>query len=122
MQHNHHHDHHQHADMMSNFKIRFWISLVITIPVLALSPLIQHFLGYSLIFPADKYILLVLSSFIYFYGGWPFLTGLFSEFKNKKPGMMTLVGLAITVAYIYSAVVVFGVPGKVFFWELVNFN
>jgi len=119
MQHNHQHKHH-HADMVSDFKVRFWISLVVTIPVLALSPLIQSFLGYSLIFPADKYVLLALSSFIYFYGGWPFLTGLVSEFKNKKPGMMTLIGLAITVAYVYSAIVVFGVPGKVFFWELVT--
>jgi Cu2+-exporting ATPase len=115
----HHHDHH-HADMVSDFKIRFWISLVVTIPVLALSPLIQSFFGYSLAFPADKYVLLALSSFIYFYGGWPFLTGLVSEFRNKRPGMMTLVGLAITIAYVYSAVVVFGVPGKVFFWELVT--
>ena len=118
--HHHHHHHHHHADMVSDFKVRFWISLVVTIPVLALSPLIQSFFGYSLVFPADKYVLLALSSFIYFYGGWPFLIGLFSELKNKKPGMMTLIGLAITVAYIYSAVVVFGVPGKVFFWELVT--
>lgn len=110
-QHNHHH-------MVQDFKIRFWISFFVTIPVLALSPLIQNFLGYSLTFPGDKYILLGLSSFIFFYGGWPFLTGLFSEFKNKKPGMMTLIAVAIIVAYAYSAVVVFGVAGKVFFWEL----
>ncbi len=121
MQHNHRHNHHhRHVDMVTDFKVRFWISLIVTIPVLALSPLIQSFLGYSLIFPADKYVLLVLSSFVYFYGGWPFLTGLFSEFKNKRLGMMTLIGLAITVAYIYSAVVVFGIPGKVFVWELVT--
>ncbi len=111
-----------HAHMARDFKKRFFISLAVTIPVLILSPMIQQFLGISgkISFPNDFYVLFLLSAFIYFYGGKPFLTGLFDELKNKKPGMMTLIGLAISVAFIYSAFVVFGLPGKVFFWETVT--
>jgi len=109
-----------HAHMVEDFKRRFWISLVATIPVLVLSPVIQSFLKISLRFAADKYILFGISSFVYFYGGWPFLQGLFDELKKKQPGMMTLIGLAITVAYGYSSLVIFGLKGEVFFWELVT--
>lgn len=113
-----HHDHHEH--MVQDFKKRFWVSLLVTIPILALSHMIQGFLGFgdSLHFSGDLYLSFVLSSFVFFYGGWPFLEGLFREVKKKEPGMMTLIGLAITVAYAYSSVVVFGVEGEVFFWEL----
>lgn len=111
-----HHDHHK--MMMQDFKKRFIISIVITIPILILSPLIQKLLGFNIQFLGDKYILFIISSFIFFYGGWPFLKGIFNELKNKLPGMMTLIALAITVAYIYSAAVVFGLQGKFFFWEL----
>lgn len=109
-----------HAHMVEDFKRRFWISLVATIPVLALSSVMQSFFKISLRFPADKFILFGISTFVYFYGGWPFLQGLFDEFRKKQPGMMTLIGLAITVAYIYSSLVVFGLKGEVFFWELVT--
>ncbi len=91
-----------------------------TIPVLILSPMIQSLLRFSLEFPGDKFILFGISTFIYFYGGKPFLRGLFDEFKKKQPGMMTLIALAITVAYTYSSGVVFGIRGKFFFWELVT--
>src|SRR5699024_2178500 len=64
------------------------------------------------------YILFVLSTFIFFYGGWPFITGAFDELKDKNPGMMTLIGLAILVAYVYSSLTVFGLEGSDFFWEL----
>ncbi|MDZ7659573.1 copper-translocating P-type ATPase [Fodinibius sp.] len=113
-----HHDHHK--QMAKDFKRRFWISLIVTIPILALSHMIQGFLGLgdSLQFEGDLYISFVLSSFVFFYGGWPFLKGLYDELGKKEPGMMTLIGLAITVAYVYSSVVVFGVEGEVFFWEL----
>ncbi|MFA5767690.1 MAG: heavy metal translocating P-type ATPase [Candidatus Paceibacterota bacterium] len=107
-----------HEMMVRDFKKRFWISLFFAVPVLALSPMIQGFFGFSFEFPGDKYLLLVISTFIFFYGGWPFLTGLYKEVKSRKPGMMTLIGLAIIVAFSYSAAVVLGVPGKVFFWEL----
>lgn len=109
-----------HAHMLGDFKRRFWVSLILTIPVLTLSELIQSFLKFSFRFPQDKYILFGVSSFIYFYGGWPFLKGLFDELKEKLPGMMTLIALAISVAYVYSSLVVFGLKGEVFFWELVT--
>ena len=111
-----HHDHHK--MMMQDFKKRFFVSAIVTIPILALSPLIQHLLGISFTFPEDKYVLFALSSFIFFWGGWPFLKGIFTELRQKRPGMMTLIALAISVAYFYSAAVVFGLKGKFFFWEL----
>jgi Cu2+-exporting ATPase len=109
-----------HAMMVADFKKRFWISLIISIPVLLLSPLIQRFLGIegAIAFTGDKYVLFVLSSAIFFYGGWPFLKGIYDELKSKTPGMMTLIALAITLAYVYSSAVVFGLSGNVFFWEL----
>ncbi len=109
-----------HAQMVADFRKRFWISLGATVPILVLSPMIQTFLGFkqALGFPGDIYVLWVLSSFVFFYGGWPFLKGLFDELQKKQPGMMTLIAVAIATAYGYSSVVVFGLSGKVFFWEL----
>ncbi len=115
----HNHSEH-HGHMIEDFRKRFWISLVITIPILLLSPLVQQFLGLkeTLRFNGDIYVLFALSTFTFFYGGWPFLKGLIDELKKKQPGMMTLIALAISIAYIYSGAVVFGVKGEVFFWEL----
>jgi len=108
--------------MVAEFKKRFWTSLVLTLPVLILSPMIQHTLGLgtSWRFPGDTYVLAVLSSAVYFYGGWPFLQGLKDEIGRRSPGMMTLIGVAITAAYIYSLATVLGLPGGDFFWELVT--
>ena len=105
--------------MVDDFRHRFWVSLALTVPVLATSEMIQHFLGLraTLAFPGDRYVEFAFASGVYFYGGWPFLTGLVDEVRQRLPGMMTLVALAITVAYVYSALVVFGLPGSVFFWE-----
>ena len=117
----HHHGHkNSHAHMIGDFRKRFWVSLALTVPVLLLTPMVQMFLGFSdsLRFPGDEYILFVLSSIIFFYGGWPFLIGIVAEFKAAQPGMMTLIAVAITAAYLYSSVVVFGLPGMIFFWEL----
>ncbi|WP_268034877.1 copper-translocating P-type ATPase [Algoriphagus sp. PAP.12] len=111
-----HHDHH--AMMIDDFKKRFWISLVLTVPILALSHMIQQLLGFELTFFGDQYVLFGLSSIVFFYGGWPFLKGLWDELKDKNPGMMTLIAVAITVAYVYSSAVVFGLEGMDFFWEL----
>jgi len=113
------HSGHDHGDMVSDFRRRFWISLALTVPVLATSEMVQHFLGLRdvLAFPGDRYVEFLFASAIYFYGGWPFLTGLIAELRKRLPGMMTLVGLAISVAYLYSAAVVFGLRGTVFFWE-----
>jgi Cu2+-exporting ATPase len=109
-----------HGNMVADFKRRFRVSLVLTVPVLILSPMIQEFfgLGEMLRFPGDLYILFVLSSAVYFYGGYPFLSGMVSELRSFQPGMMTLVAVAITTAYVYSSAVVFVVPGVIFFWEL----
>ncbi len=110
---------HDHGDMVADFRRRFWISLALTLPVLATSEMVQHFLGLRnvLAFPGERYVEFVFASAIYFYGGWPFLTGLVAELRKRLPGMMTLVGLAISVAYLYSTAVVFGLRGTVFFWE-----
>ena len=113
-----HHGHHSH--MIADFKKRFLISLLITIPVLFLSPMIQKFLGLNIRFQGSLYFLFALSSFIFFYGGYPFLEGFLNEIKSSKPGMMTLIAVAITTAYLYSSAVVFGLEGKIFYWELVT--
>jgi len=113
-----HEGHDHHAMMIVDFKNRFWISLILTVPILLLSEMIQHWLRFDLRFAGDKYVLLILSSFIFFYGGWPFLKGITEELKAKSPGMMTLIALAITVAYVFSVAIIFGFPGMDFFWEL----
>jgi Cu2+-exporting ATPase len=113
------HEHAGHHEMMvADFRRRFWVSLSATVPILLLSPLIQKFLGFEFRFHGDNYLLFALSSFVFFYGGWPFLMGIFYELKVKNPGMMTLISVAIATAYLYSSAVVFGLSGKFFFWEL----
>jgi len=104
--------------MIEDFRKRFIVCLILTLPILVLSPMIQEWMGFSLRFTGSLYLLLALSSSVFFYGGWPFLRGLVEELGRRSPGMMTLIALAISVAYFYSASVVFGVPGKIFFWEL----
>ncbi len=105
--------------MVDDFRRRFWVSLGVTVPVLATSEMLQHILGLRsvLAFPGDQYVEFAFASAVYFYGGRPFLTGLVDELRKRLPGMMTLIALAITVAYAYSALVIFGLPGSVFFWE-----
>lgn len=112
------HDHHK--MMIADFRKRFWVSVMLSIPVLVLSPMIQEFLGFKINFNGSMYVLFALSSLVFFYGGWPFLKGLKDEVKKGAPGMMTLIAVAITVAYAYSSAVVFGLEGKMFFWELVT--
>ena len=112
------HDHHK--MMVADFRKRFWISTIISIPILFFSPMIQEFFGYDYLLPGNSYILFVLSSFVYFWGAWPFLKGFWGEMKVKGPGMMTLISMAISVAYFYSSATVFGLRGEDFFWELVT--
>src|SRR5680860_1538773 len=88
------HDHHK--MMIADFRKRFWITLILTVPILLFSPMIQDFFGYSLLLPGNQYILFVLSSIVYFYGGWPFLKGFWSEVKKAAPGMMTLIAVSYT--------------------------
>lgn len=127
--HNHHHHHHsndknsdshdKHAGHnVSDFWKRFIICTIISIPVLALSHMIQQWLGFELAFPGDKYVLAILSTFIFFYGGHPFLKGLYDEVKDNAIGMMTLIGVAISVAWAYSVAITFGLKGMDFYWEM----
>jgi len=133
MEHNHHHPdnhndhqaehegggHDKHAGHnVSNFWKRFIICSIVSIPVLVLSHMLQLWLGFELIFPGDKYILALLSTFIFVYGGYPFLKGLYDEVKDKAIGMMTLIGVAISVAWAYSVAVTFGLQGMDFYWEM----
>jgi Cu2+-exporting ATPase len=113
-------DHHAH--MAADFRKRFWISLVLTLPILVLSPMLQTLVGLreAIRFPGDLYVLFGLSSAVFWYGGWPFLKGFFEELKSRRPGMMTLISVAIATAYFYSSAVVFGLTGKMFFWELAS--
>ncbi|HYK76113.1 MAG TPA: copper-translocating P-type ATPase [Daejeonella sp.] len=114
-----HHVHDKHAGHHTHdFLKRFWICLLVTVPVLMLSEMIQHWFGFRIHFAGKVYVLLAFSSFIYFYGGMPFLKGMISEIRDKAIGMMTLVALAISVSFIYSVAVVFGLKGMDFFWEL----
>jgi P-type Cu2+ transporter len=118
MPHPHHHD--QHGHMMDDFRRRFWFCLLLTVPVFFLTPMVQDFLGLKVGFLGDQYLLFIFSSVVFFYGGYPFFLGLRREFVKRVPGMMTLVSVAITTAYIYSALVVLGFSGSVFFLELVT--
>lgn len=113
----HHGSHEGHS--VEGFRKRFWKSLIITVPILLLSPMLQHWigLGSTLRFSGDVYLLFAFSSLIFFYGGYPFLKGFENELKARRPGMMTLITVAISTAYVYSAVVVFGLKGEIFFWE-----
>ncbi len=109
---------HDHNMMIADFKKRFYMVLILTIPIMLLSMMIQKFLGVDWQFTGSQYILFGLSSIVFFYGGWPFLKGFVNEVKMKSPGMMILIGFAITVAYTYSVAIVFGLTGMDFFWEL----
>lgn len=130
-EHNHHKvEHQQHSSHsqsghdkhaghnVADFWKRFIVCLIVSIPVLALSHMIQQWLGFELSFPGDKYVLAFLSTFIFIYGGFPFLKGLYDEVKDKAIGMMTLIGVAISVAWIYSVAITFGLQGMDFYWEM----
>lgn len=126
--HNHHHHHSNHKNSDSHDKhaghnvVDFWkrfiICTIISIPVLTLSHMIQQWLGFELVFPGDKYVLAILSTFIFIYGGYPFLKGLYDEVKDNAIGMMTLIGVAISVAWAYSVAITFGLQGMDFYWEM----
>jgi Cu2+-exporting ATPase len=136
MEHQHHNQHSSHDNLatehpmehaghdkhaghhVGGFWKRFIISSIVTIPVLVLSPMIQHWFGFEISFTGDKYILAILSTFIFVYGGYPFLKGLWDEVKGNAIGMMTLIGVAIAVAWGYSVAITFGLEGMDFYWEM----
>ena len=109
-------EHHKH--MLEDFKKRFWFSLIIAIPILALSEMIQNWFGFKLEFTGSKYVLGGLGLAIYIYGGWPFLKGMKKEIQDRYPGMMTLIAVAISVAWAYSFAITLGMEGVDFYWEL----
>jgi Cu2+-exporting ATPase len=111
--------HHHHIHRVEEFKRRFWLSLALTIPILLLSDMIRMWLGlHWIVTPFQRGLLSILSIAIYIYGGWPFLEGLIREVRSRQPGMMALIGTAISVALFYSVGVVIMANGGDFFWEL----
>ena len=111
--------HDKHAGHSVNvFWNRFLVSSIVSIPILVLSHMIQTWLGFELVFPGDRYVLFTLSTFVFFYGGFPFLKGLYDEVTDNAIGMMTLIGVAITVSWAYSVAVTFGLTGMDFYWEM----
>jgi Cu2+-exporting ATPase len=124
LQHTDHEGHTGHVDHSGHeqmFRQRFWVSLLLSIPVIIFSPSIQGWLGYSIpAFSGSQWIAPVFSVIIFFYGGLPFLKMAIPELQNRQPGMMTLISLAISVAFVYSLASLF-IPGSMsFFWELVT--
>ena len=110
---------HDHGAMIADFLRRFWICLALSVPVVMLSMMFRDLTGYQIDFPYRNAVVIVLATIIYGYGGWPFLTGMVGELRNRKLGMMTLVAVAITTAYVYSVVVSVGLlRGMDFFFEL----
>ncbi len=107
-----------HARHIEEFKRRFWISLLFTIPIFLLSEMIQTWFRFVLKIPFQRQILFLLSFIVYLYGGLPFLKGMIQEIRRRQPGMMTLISIAISVVFFYSAGTVFIIAGKDFFWEL----
>ncbi|MFX1301378.1 MAG: heavy metal translocating P-type ATPase, partial [Promethearchaeota archaeon] len=120
MKHDSHEGSSHHAMMIRDYRKRFIVSMILTVPILLLSPLVQTLLGLTpfLSFPGYTLVLFGFSTIVYLYGGYPFLKGFVQEVKKQQLGMMTLVAVAITIAYVYSSAVVFGLPGVMFFWEL----
>ena len=113
------HDKHEgHSPEM--FRDRFWLSLVLTIPILYFDMHFQDWFGYTAAqFPGVNWVQPVLAAILFFYGGWPFLEGAGRELRARQPGMMALIALAISVAFLYSIVVAFGViEGMPLYWEL----
>lgn len=123
------HEHDKHEDHAGHeghedhnpdiFRRKFWLSFALTIPVFLYSPMIQEWLGVTMpAFPGSRWLPFVLGTIIFFYGGSVFIKGAVSELKNRLPGMMTLISLAIVVAFGYSVATLFFIEGIEFFWEL----
>ncbi|CAI2618137.1 Copper-exporting P-type ATPase B [Apilactobacillus kunkeei] len=110
---------------MGNLKLKFWISLILTIPIIIMSPMMGMKMPFQVTFPGSDFVVLVLGTILFIYGGYPFFTSCISEMKSKNPGMMSLITMGISVAYVYSVYAVIAndilrVTPKVndFFWEL----
>src|SRR6266511_4819290 len=113
------HDGHGHGDHVAMFRERFWLALLLSLPVFVFSEMVQDWFGYTLpSFPGDDLVAPMLGTAVFLYGGWPFLTGAIYELRSRQPGMMLLIGMAITVAYVASAATSLGLFDLEFWWEL----
>lgn len=121
MEHTGHGAHVNHSGHEEMFRKRFWVSLILTIPVLLYSQSVQRWLGFSMPdFFGSTWIVPLFSTIIFVYGGIPFIRMAIPEFRNRKPGMMALIALAISVSFLYSIAAIFFPLGEDFFWELVT--
>ncbi len=111
---------HDHSHHITLFRNRFYLSLILTLPIFFFSPMVRSWLGLEAEVPFQTALLPLLATVIYLYGGWPFLTGLLHELRMRMPGMMTLIAMAISVAYFYSLFALLAGEGKSFFWELAS--
>jgi P-type Cu2+ transporter len=100
------------------FRRKVWLNLALTIPIVATSGMVMDWFGYTLEFPGRAWVGPVLGSVVFFYGGWPFLVGAVAEIRDRAPGMMLLIAMAITVAYVASLATSFGLFDLEFWWEL----
>jgi copper-(or silver)-translocating P-type ATPase len=118
--HEEHQGHDQHAGhSVEMFRDKFWWSIALMVPTLVWSPMIQQWAGFHApTFPGSRYIPAIFGTILFFYGGMVFLRGAVREIKDRLPGMMTLISLAITVAFAFSLAVTLGVPGTDLWWEL----
>lgn len=117
--HEQHSGHEGHGDHAAQFRDRFWLTLLLSIPVVIWAPMIQDWFGYTApSFPGEPLLAPVLGSIIFFYGGWPFLTGAKAEVRPWRPGMMMLIAMAITVAYLASLATSLGWFDTEIWWEL----
>ena len=118
--HGDHEGHDKHAGhSVAMFRSKFWVSLLLTIPTLIWGDLLQEWLGYTApVFPGSAWIPPVFGTAVFLYGGWVFVRGALREVRDRAPGMMTLIALAITVAFVFSAAVALGFPGEPLWWEL----
>lgn len=129
----HNHDHHDHsghdghhghdghgAHMMADFKQRFWVVLVLSIPLAIIAPMLMHLFGYHIDFPGQGLLEFGLATVVFFYGGKPFLSHAWDELKSGVPGMMMLISLAIVAAYVYSVLTTFFISGMNYYFELAS--
>jgi Cu2+-exporting ATPase len=113
------HAHHDHGDHAAQFRDRFWLSLLLSLPVVFYSEMVRDWFGYSApSFPGDGLVAPVLGTAVYLYGGWPFLTGAIDEVRGRRPGMMLLIAMALTVAFVASWATSLDLFGLDFWWEL----
>jgi P-type Cu2+ transporter len=114
------HDRHA-GHSVAMFRDKFWITLLLSIPTLLWSGMVQHMFGFSApTFPGSEYVPALFGTTVYFYGGLVFVKGGLQELRDRKPGMMTLISLAITVAFVFSLAVTLGYPGEALWWELAS--